>query len=47
MDTRIEGNILTPTGFVLDRQGRVAHRWQGAPDLAALQRRLDDLLGTA
>ena len=38
---------LTPTGFVLDRQGRVAHQWQGAPDLAALRRRLDDLLGTA
>ncbi|MFO1330770.1 MAG: TlpA disulfide reductase family protein [Rubrivivax sp.] len=38
---------LTPTGFVLDRQGRVAHQWTGAPDLADLHRRLDRLLAAA
>ena len=38
---------LTPTGFVLDRQGRVAHQWTGVPDLPGLHRHLDRLLAAA
>jgi peroxiredoxin len=34
----------TPTTFVLDRRGRVAARYEGAPDFAKLHRLLDGLL---
>jgi peroxiredoxin len=37
----------TPTTFVIDRQGRIARRWVGKPDFAALNTLLDRLLGPA
>ncbi|MCW5635355.1 MAG: redoxin domain-containing protein [Rubrivivax sp.] len=42
---RAFGNVrVTPTTFVIDRRGAVAHRFVGAPAFAALHRRLDALL---
>ena len=35
---------VTPTSFVVDRRGRIAQRYEGAPDFAQLHRLLDDLL---
>jgi peroxiredoxin len=35
---------LTPTMFLIDRQGRIANRYLGAPDFAALDKRIDELL---
>lgn len=35
---------LTPTTFLLDRQGRIVKRYVGEPDFAALHRLLEELL---
>lgn len=35
---------LTPTTFLIDKQGRVVKRYLGAPDFAALDKLIDDLL---
>lgn len=35
---------LTPTTFVIDKQGRIAKRYRGAPDFAALERLIGELL---
>jgi peroxiredoxin len=39
-DTRV-----TPTTFLIDKQGRIAKRYIGAPDFAELQQRIETLLG--
>lgn len=35
---------MTPTTFLIDKQGRIVKRYLGAPDFAALHRLIDDLL---
>jgi peroxiredoxin len=35
---------MTPTTFLIDRQGRIVHKYLGAPDFAALQALLEKLL---
>jgi peroxiredoxin len=35
---------LTPTTFLIDKQGRIVRRYLGAPDFAALDKLIDDLL---
>jgi len=35
---------LTPTSFLIDKRGRIVWRYQGAPDFAALERRIERLL---
>jgi peroxiredoxin len=35
---------VTPTSFLLDRQGRIVRRWVGEPDFQQLHRLLDELL---
>jgi peroxiredoxin len=35
---------LTPTSFLLDKQGRIVKRYVGAPDFAALHQLIDELL---
>jgi peroxiredoxin len=38
---------LTPTTFIVDRQGRIVKRYVGEPDFAALHQLLDRLLASA
>lgn len=38
---------LTPTSFLINKQGQIVERYQGAPDFAALQRRIAQLLAQA
>lgn len=38
---------LTPTTFIVDRQGRIAKRYVGMPDFSALHLLLERLLGPA
>ncbi len=39
------GNVqLTPTSFLLDKRGRIVKRYVGAPDFAALDRLIEQLL---
>lgn len=35
---------LTPTSFLLDKQGRIVRHYVGAPDFAALKRLIEELL---
>jgi protein-disulfide isomerase len=35
---------LTPTTFLIDKQGRIVKRYVGAPDFAALDRLIGELL---
>ena len=37
----------TPTTFLIDKRGRIARRYLGAPDFAALDRLISDLLAEA
>ncbi|MDR2014296.1 MAG: TlpA family protein disulfide reductase [Azoarcus sp.] len=39
-----EGVRMTPTTFLIDRQGRIVHKYLGAPDFAALHALLETLL---
>ena len=34
----------TPTGFLINKRGDIVHRFEGAPDMSALQRRVARLL---
>jgi len=38
---------LTPTTFLIDKQGNIAKRFVGAPDFPALHRLIDELLAEA
>jgi peroxiredoxin len=38
---------ITPTTFVLDKQGRIARRYVGEPDFGQLQELLNQLLAEA
>ena len=38
------GVRLTPTTFLIDRRGRIVHKYLGAPDFAALHTLLEELL---
>jgi peroxiredoxin len=38
---------LTPTSFLIDKHGAIAKRWVGAPDFAALHRKVEQLLTEA
>ena len=35
---------LTPTTFLIDKQGRIVKRYLGAPDFTALERLISELL---
>ena len=38
---------VTPTTFLVDKRGRIAERWVGAPDFQALHARIEQLLRQA
>jgi peroxiredoxin len=44
---RFEGVRLTPTTFLIDRQGRIVHKYLGAPDFDALHVLLEKLVAEA
>ncbi|MDR3214323.1 MAG: TlpA family protein disulfide reductase [Azoarcus sp.] len=39
-----EGVRLTPTTFLIDREGRIVHKYLGAPDFSALHTLLEELV---
>lgn len=41
-----DGVRVTPTSYLIDKQGRIAKRWVGEPDFAALHQEIEALLKT-